>query len=79
MKFIAKAKGYLNDRIIEPGSEFEADKDFSASWAEKAGDYKPEKKPSDEQLAKDAKEGLQGKKKSKKKSKKKTAKKADKE
>lgn len=75
MKFIATAKGYFNDSIVNVGQEFEAGDSFSAKWAVKAKDHKPEKAPSDKKLAADAKEGLQGKKTAKKKAKKKAAKK----
>ena len=79
MKFKATKKAYFNDSMINAGDEFEADDDFKASWAVKAEEFAEEDKPDDEQLAKEAREGLQGskepKKKTKKKSKKKVAKK----
>lgn len=75
MKFIATAKGYFNDSIVNVGEEFEADANFSAKWAVKAKDHEPEKPATDKKLAEDAKEGLQGKKTAKKKAKKKAAKK----
>ena len=77
MKFIANAKGYYNDKLIQPGEEFEAPEDFPGSWAVKAKEYEPASEKSDEEKAADALEGLQGKKKAeKKKAKKKVAKKA---
>ncbi len=63
MKFVATARGYLGDRLIEPGTEFEADAKFKASWAVKAKDYKAEtEEKSEKDLQKEAVEGLQGKK-----------------
>lgn len=75
MKFIAKKKAFYNDSILLPGDSFEADDDFVSMWAVKAEAYKTEKEVSPEKLAKDAEEGLHGKKRpAKKKSKKKTSK-----
>lgn len=78
MKFIALAKGYFNDKLIEVGEKFDADEDFSGSWAVKAEEHEEKSVPDEEQLAEEAKEGLQGLKKPAKKKAKKKAKKVSK-
>ncbi len=73
MKYIAKSRGYINDRIVNPGESFEAE-GFKGSWAVPAKEYEPEvEEKTETQLAEEAVEGLQGSK--KKKTKKKAAKK----
>ena len=79
MLFKAVKKGFFDETIVNPGEEFEAPDDFSASWAVKADEYAPEPEESDEVKAERAREGLQGSKKKKKKAgKKKVSKKVSK-
>lgn len=65
MKFKATKKGFFEDAIVSPGQSFEAPDDFSASWAVKEQEYKPEPEESDEVKIQRAREGLQGAKKKK--------------
>ena len=78
MEFIAKAKGFIHDRIVNPGETFEEESGFKGGWAVPAKEYKPDPEKTPEEVQNDAVEGLQGSKKKKKTAskKKKVAKKA---